>query len=136
MEQSPNPQPPIKRTSWIFNPPGASHFGGVWERQIRTIRKVLLAVCKEQRMTEEALYTLMCEVEFTVNSRPLTKSSDDPNDFEALTPNHLLLMKSDAMLPPGLFEKTDILYIPENAGVRCKIWPTYFGHDGPYPATI
>ena len=28
---------------WIFNPPAASHMGGVWERQIRTTRKVLLA---------------------------------------------------------------------------------------------
>ena len=28
---------------WIFNPPAASHLGGVCERQIRTTRKVLLA---------------------------------------------------------------------------------------------
>ena len=31
-------------TSWSFNPPNASHMGGVWERMIRTVRKVLLAV--------------------------------------------------------------------------------------------
>ena len=28
---------------WIFNPSAASHMGGVWERQIRTTRKILLA---------------------------------------------------------------------------------------------
>ena len=34
-------------------------------------------------------------------------NSDDPNDLEALTPNHLLLMKRKPNLPPGLFTKTD-----------------------------
>jgi transposase InsO family protein len=29
---------------WSFNPPGASHHGGIWERQIRTVRKLLQAV--------------------------------------------------------------------------------------------
>ena len=29
---------------WSFNPPSASHMGGVWERMIRTVRKVLLAI--------------------------------------------------------------------------------------------
>ena len=33
-----------KDISWKFNPPHASHMGGVWERQIRTIRKVLGAL--------------------------------------------------------------------------------------------
>ncbi|KAL7857229.1 hypothetical protein SRHO_G00161280 [Serrasalmus rhombeus] len=35
----------------------------------------------------------MCEVEEVINSRPLTKSSDDVDDLEPLTPNHLLLLK-------------------------------------------
>ncbi|XP_068204676.1 uncharacterized protein [Palaemon carinicauda] len=33
--------------SWTFNPPTASHMGGVWERQIRTVRKVLTPLFKE-----------------------------------------------------------------------------------------
>ena len=92
---------------WVFNPPAGSHHGGVWERCIRTVRKVLNAICKEQTMDDEALSTLMCEVETIINGRPITKVSDDPNDFEALTPNHLLLLRTGAPFPPGLFNKTD-----------------------------
>ena len=89
---------------WVLNPPAGSHHGGVWERCIRTVRKVLNAICKEQTMDDEALSTLMCEVETIINGRPITKVSDDPNDFEALAPNHLL--RNGASFPPGLFNKT------------------------------
>lgn len=49
----------------------------------------------------------MCEVEAIVNGRPITKSSDDPLDAEALTPNHLLLLRPGSKLPPGVFVKED-----------------------------
>ncbi|XP_070535105.1 uncharacterized protein [Ptychodera flava] len=94
---------------WEFNPPAGSHFGGVWERHIRTIRKIIFSLLKEQplRMSDEALRTLFCEVEAIINSRPITRLSEDPNDLEALTPNHLLMLKPKQALPPGLFQKND-----------------------------
>ena len=95
-------------TKWIFNPPAGSHHGGVWERCIRTTRKLMNAISKEQTLDDEGLTTLMCEVESIINGRPLTKVSDDPNDWEALTPNHLLLLRAGTMLPPGLFDKHDL----------------------------
>ena len=49
----------------------------------------------------------MCEAESIVNSRPLTKVSDDCNDAEALTPNHLLLLRAGPSLPPGIFTKEE-----------------------------
>ena len=58
-------------------------------------------------MDDEALSTLMCEVETSINGRPITKVSDDPNDFEALKPNHLLLLRTGSLFSPGLFNKTD-----------------------------
>ena len=33
-----------KDVEWVFNPPYASHHGGVWERHIRTVRQVMVAV--------------------------------------------------------------------------------------------
>ena len=78
------------KIDWSFNPPHASHFGGAWERQIRTVRKILNAILTEQAFTEETLHTLMCEVECIINNRPLTPVSPDPRDESPLTPNHLL----------------------------------------------
>ena len=96
---------------WIFNPPAASHMGGIWERQIRTVRKVLNQLSKEfgDQLDEESFRTLMTEVEAIVNSRPLTSVSTDPSDLNALTPSNILTMKSGVIFPPpGVFQCADI----------------------------
>ena len=97
-----------KNIKWLFNSPSASHHGGVWERCIRSVRKVFNAVLKEQTLTDESLQTLMCEVEAVINSRPLTTVSSDPKDLEPLTPNHLLQLREPSTVPPGEFSQSDI----------------------------
>ena len=92
---------------WLFNPPAASHMGGVWERQIRSIRRVLSTTMTEQVPTSEMLTTLLVIAEGLINNRPLTPASDDPNDLEPLTPNHLLIHRP-ASIPPGLFDRDDL----------------------------
>ena len=97
--------------TWKRNPPHSSHMGGVWERQIRTVRNVLSALLKEHssRLDDEAFRTLLTEAESIVNSRPLTV--EDLNDPECLplSPNNLLTMKSKVVLPPpGTFQRSDI----------------------------
>ena len=96
-----------RNIEWKFNPPAGSHHGGVWERCIRTVRKVMKALMKEQILDDEGLNTLLCEVESIVNGRPITKQSDDPRDLEPLTPNHLLLARAGSTIPPGIFVKED-----------------------------
>jgi hypothetical protein len=93
---------------WKFIPPHAPHFGGAWERLVRSIKSALKAVLKEQCVTESVLRTTMIEVESVVNGRPLTYSSCDPNDYSALTPNHFLLGGPMSNPPPGRFEWSDI----------------------------
>ena len=84
--------------------------GGVWERQIRSVRKVLSPMLREHgdRLDDESLRTLMCEIEAVINSRPLTFVSNDPNDDAPLTPNHILHMKPVMLPPPGNFQKEDV----------------------------
>jgi len=96
-----------KNVEWQFNPPAGSHFGGVWERLIRSIRKVINSTVREQVLNDDCLHTLFCEIEAILNDRPITANSNDHNDLEPLTPNHLLLMKRKPNLPPGVFNKTD-----------------------------
>ena len=92
---------------WLFNPPAASHMGGVWERQIRSVRRVLSTIMTEQIPTSEMLTTLLVIAEGIINNRPLTPVSDDPNDLEPLTPNHLLIHQP-ASVPLGLFNENDL----------------------------
>lgn len=62
------------------------------------------------QLDDETLRTLMTEVEFIINSRPL--SVDYLCDAEApepLTPNNLLTMKPKRVLPPpGEFQRADV----------------------------
>ena len=95
-----------------FNVPSASHMGGAWERQIRTIRSVLSSLMDQASgiLDDDSLRTLMYEATSIVNSRPLTTQNlNDPESLLPLTPNHLLTLKSDLLLPPpGNFDSLDL----------------------------
>jgi len=92
----------------MFQPPRASLTSGVWERLIRSTRTALKAILGKGLVDEEVLTTVLTEVESILNSRPLAPASDDPNNCEPLTPNHLLLQRPVHTLPPGSFVKEDI----------------------------
>lgn len=97
---------------WTFNPPHASHFGGVWERQIGTIRRILDAMLLEigsSRLTHELLVTLMAEVTAINNARPIATIPSDADEPQPLTPTMLLTMKARPLgPPPGNFVAQDL----------------------------
>ncbi|PFX14897.1 hypothetical protein AWC38_SpisGene20907 [Stylophora pistillata] len=105
----------ITNCDWIeFKPnvPHASHFGGVWERQIRSVRNVLASLLESHgiQLDDESLRTFMVEAEAIVNCRPLTVNTiNSSRSPEPLTPNHLLTMKSRVIMPPpGDFKRADL----------------------------
>lgn len=96
---------------WRTNPPSASHMGGVWERQIRSVRNILTAMFKEhsQTLNDESFRTFLAEAECIINSRPLTIANlSDPTSLP-LSPSNILTMKTKVVLPPpGVFQQTDM----------------------------
>ena len=82
--------------------------GGAWESLIKTVTRSLKATTLDRIFTEEALYTFLCEIEFTVNQRTLTAISDDIRDYDVLTPNHFIKGETKADLTTGQLDNSQI----------------------------
>jgi hypothetical protein len=100
-------------TKWFFNPLAASHFGGVWERMVRSAKTALNAVLGNQRLTVKILQTALTLVENILNSHNVTPMNEDLSDPECLTPNHLLLGRACPNLPPDVFTEKDLSAKPK-----------------------
>lgn len=95
-----------------FNPPYSSHFGGIWERQIKSVRNVInaLLLTNSKHLDDDLLLTFLAEAEATINSRPLTvENLGSANEMVPITPQMLITSKIDPILPPpGSFESADL----------------------------
>ena len=60
-------------------------------------------------LTDETLLTTMCLVEQTLNARFITPASVDPEELEALTPNHFLLVVKK-FFPHSFYSKRSGLF--------------------------
>ncbi|XP_076280097.1 uncharacterized protein LOC143208966 [Lasioglossum baleicum] len=78
------------RIQWSFYPPGAPHHGGMQEAAVRSVKHHLRRIMGCFTPTAEEFTTLLCKVEATLNSRPITRVRDDPECLEILTPGHFL----------------------------------------------
>ena len=96
---------------WRFNAPLASHQGGVWERQIRSVRKVLLGIPAFQLHApdDEILITVLKEAECIINNRPLTQIDGEAENIPALTPSMLLSGSLHPAAPVDTFHTSDQL---------------------------
>jgi len=86
---------------WIFNPPIAPHFGGVYEIIVKATKRALSATVGTADLNEEEFRTAISKVTWMLNNRPIQKVGDS-NDWQTLTPNHFLNCPEDATFPPDL----------------------------------
>ncbi len=74
---------------WIVIPPRAPHLGGLWEAEIKSMKRHMHRVIGLQTLTYEEILTVINQIEAVLISRPLFQLSNDPNDLAALTPANI-----------------------------------------------
>ncbi|XP_022103013.1 uncharacterized protein LOC110985885 [Acanthaster planci] len=97
------------RVHFKFNPPTAPHFGGTWEREIRSVKSALYAILGNQTVSPSVLYTSLTEVEALLNSKPLSYISSDVADPDPITPFMLLMGRLDHAPPQLVYPDEDVL---------------------------
>ncbi|XP_052561950.1 uncharacterized protein LOC120426986 [Culex pipiens pallens] len=94
---------------WHLIPPRAPNFGGLWEAAVKVAKKHLVRQLGNSLLSFEELTTVLTAIEGCMNSRPLTRLSEDPNDLSALTPAHFLVKNMIRPLP-----EPDVRDVPLN----------------------
>ena len=86
--------------NWVTIPARAPSFGGLWESSIKSMKLLMRkTIGKSTCLKMDELYTIICQIEGILNSRPLTSFSDDPKDFMPLTPAMLVNGFNASQLP-------------------------------------
>ncbi|KAL0839095.1 hypothetical protein ABMA28_017074 [Loxostege sticticalis] len=96
-------------THWTFNPAGAPHMGGLWEANVKSVKRHLCRVLNDTKLTFEEYYTLLCQIESCLNSRPLTPLNDE-SDL-ALTPGHFLIGEAPNIVSEGDLTEIKVPYL-------------------------
>lgn len=96
-----------KSIQWHFIPPRSPYFGGLWEAAVKSLKKHLHRVVGATRLTFEELSTVLIQIEACINSRPLVASTDDPEDFSAISPGHFLIGGELLSLPTPSYDNNN-----------------------------
>ena len=85
---------------------------GVWERLIRSAKSIIRGLLENETqklLSDESLYTLLCEVECIMNDRPITSNQHSLDDALALTPSMLLTFRRRCLpLPDDDFDPKEL----------------------------
>lgn len=73
-----------------------------------------MVILKDRTVTDFQLMTVFTEIEDIINSRSCTLISQDVNDLEALTLNHLLMQPLDVWQLDGNYSANDLITSLEN----------------------
>ena len=111
---------------WIFNPPYAPHFKGVFEIMIKAAKRAIIAILGNADVTDEELMTAFTGAESLINLRPLKYQSANPDDATPLTPNHFLQGQMGETFAPEIDQET--CYNPKKCWRRIQELNRHFWH--------
>ncbi|XP_062557876.1 uncharacterized protein LOC134222728 [Armigeres subalbatus] len=92
-----------------FIPARSPNFGGLWESAVKSFKLLFKRTIGSHTLLYDEMLTVLTQMEAVMNSRPLTPLSNDPDDYEALTPGHFLIQRPLTAIP-----EPDLDGIPEN----------------------
>ncbi|XP_064629259.1 uncharacterized protein LOC135488551 [Lineus longissimus] len=95
-----------RQMKWQFFTPTAAHQNGCAESMIKTTKLAIKRAIGDQCLASMELQTVLFEVTDLVNSRPIGRSTNDPDDGPYLSPNDLLLGRASTTIPQGPFRET------------------------------
>lgn len=95
----------VRGIEWKWSPPHAPHYGGVWERLVRSAKRHLKFIFEKEELDVDTFETALTTTAAVLNTRPLTHASPDINDMQTLSPANFLYPytithSSTTILPP------------------------------------
>ena len=95
-----------KDMEWRFTTPKAPHHNGCAEALVKTCKKALKKAIGNQVLSPFEVYTYLLEAANLVNSRPIGRAPNDPDDGTYISPNDILLGRSTSDVPQRPFRPT------------------------------
>ena len=77
---------PLTGIQWEFGTPRTGWTTGKVERAIGMTKNLLFTMLSRETLEVEMLRTTLSQIELTLNTRPITRASSDPSDYNVLRP--------------------------------------------------
>ena len=61
----------VRGIVWKWSPPRCPHYGGVWERLVRSCKRCLKFLLDKENLELDTFETLLSQVAYIMNTRPL-----------------------------------------------------------------
>ena len=95
--------------TWKFNTERASWEGGSWEKLVKCVKGALKSSISKVRHSYIDIETLICQIEYIINCRPLTYANGNEEDIIPLSPNNFLIQPNTASRDPTKSTRNTII---------------------------